>query len=114
MVDLRSKAGKAAYAAMRARLDEVDRLFRFERLELFVLEAEAGAFRLESGVVAGVKAGEVESVLQVVLLDDSFRAEDRAEGVVLVRHDLFSSRAAAERSARIWRAKFARMKGSEG
>ena len=53
-----SRTREAERQARRAREAEVDRLFRFARLELFVLEAEAGAFRLESGVVAGVTAGD--------------------------------------------------------
>ena len=106
-----SRKREAEREARRAREAEVDRLFQFARLELFVLEAEAGAFRLESGVVAGVKAGEVDCLLQVLLLDNQWFGRDVPDGVVVCRHDAFASRASAERSARVWRAKFARIDG---
>lgn len=122
-MDLRTKAGKAEFAAMKARRAEVDRLLQFSKLELLVVEAElvdgstgevSSGFRLESGVVAGVVEGEVVCVLQGLLLDEQFGARDVPGGVVLYRHDAFTSRASAERSARVWRAKFARVEGSEG
>ena len=106
-----ARARTAELAARRAREAEVDRLFKFARLELLVLEAEAGAFRLESAVVAGVTAGDVVQLLQVLLLDNQWFGRDVPGGVVLCRYDAFSSRAAAERSARMWRAKFARIDG---
>ena len=106
-----SRQREAERQARRAREAEVDRLFRFARLELLVLEAEAGGFRLESGVVAGVTAGDVVQLLQVLLLDNQWFGRDVPGGVVLCRYDAFPSRAAAERSAKVWRARFARIDG---
>ena len=86
-----SRTREAERQARRAREAEVDRLFRFARLELFVLEAEAGAFRLESGVVAGVTAGDVVQLLQVLLLDNQWFGRDVPGGVVLCRYDAFAA-----------------------
>lgn len=111
---------RAAFVASRARAAEVDRLFKFARLELGVVEAErvdgstgevSLAFRVESGVVAGVGEGDVVQLLQALLLDNQWFGRDVPGGVVVCRYDAFSSRAAAERSARMWRAKFARIDG---
>ena len=103
-----SRTREAERQARRAREAGLTGCFG-SRGRLFVLEAEAGAFRLESGVVAGVTAGDVVQLLQVLLLDNQWFGRDVPGGVVLCRYDAFASRAAAERSAKVWRAKFARI-----
>ena len=119
-----SAARAAQREARRVREAEIDRLLNFARLELFVVEADLvddstgevrPGYRLESGVVAGVRAGDVDCRLQCLLLDNQWFGRDVPDGVVVCRHDAFASRVAAERSARIWRARFARLDaGSEG
>ena len=105
-----SRTREAERQARRAREAEVDRLFRFARLE-FSCSRRKGSVPTRVGVVAGVTAGDAQQLLQVLLLDNQWFGRDVPGGVVLCRHDAFASRASAERSAKVWRAKFARIDG---
>lgn len=100
-------------ALARQRREDAKASFRLSEVKVSVVPLMNGMFLVESQLFSDLTGSDLRKLIEPAKLDRRVHFMETGGGALMSWRPFFESRTAAQRAARIWRAKFARIDSAE-